>query len=65
LANGSFSLRLGISAAGDDGDIASLPATLRREIELMRRDLTIRLGGTMVVGAGVLLAAIRYLPLHP
>jgi hypothetical protein len=35
-------------------------------MELLRRDLTIRLGGMMVVAVGILLAAIRYLPAgHP
>jgi multidrug efflux pump subunit AcrA (membrane-fusion protein) len=37
-------------------------AALRAEIELLRRDLTIRLGGMIVVAVGVILAAIRYLP---
>jgi hypothetical protein len=38
---------------------------LRHDMELLRRDLTIRLGGMMVVAVGVLLTGIRYLPLHP
>ncbi len=49
-------------------DIAALRAELkadielmRREMEILRRDLTIRLGGMMVVAVGILLAAIRYL----
>jgi multidrug resistance efflux pump len=37
-------------------------AALRAEIELLRRDLTIRLGGMIVVAVGVIPAAIRYLP---
>lgn len=32
-------------------------ATLRSEMEILRRDLTIRLGGMIVVATGVLLAA--------
>jgi uncharacterized protein involved in exopolysaccharide biosynthesis len=40
------------------GDIAALKA----DIELLRRDLTIRLGSMIVVAVGILLAAIRYLP---
>jgi hypothetical protein len=40
-------------------------AALRAEIEILRRDLTIRLGGMMIVAVGILLAAIRYLPPAP
>jgi hypothetical protein len=40
-------------------------SALRHEMELLRRDLTIRLGSMMIVGVGVLLAAIRFLPPHP
>src|SRR5271165_6690298 len=43
------------------GDIAGV----RSDIELIRRDLIIKLGSISVVGVGVLLAAIRYLPAHP
>ena len=39
------------------GDIAHLETTLRAEMEILRRDLTIRLGGMIVVATGVLLAA--------
>jgi len=46
-------------------DLATLRAELKAEIELLRRDLTIRLGGVIVVAVGVILAAIRYLPPHP
>ncbi len=51
------------------GDIAALRAelkgdiaALKADIELLRRDLTIRLGSMIVVAVGILLAAIRYLP---
>jgi hypothetical protein len=46
-------------------EIAAVRAELKAEIELLRRDLTIRLGGMMVVAVGIILAAIRYLPPHP
>lgn len=38
-------------------EIARLETTLRAEMEILRRDLTIRLGGMIVVGTGILLAA--------
>jgi hypothetical protein len=38
-------------------DIAHLGTALRAEMEILRRDLTIRLGGMHVVATGVLLAA--------
>jgi hypothetical protein len=34
-------------------------------IELLRRDMTIKLGGMIFVAVGVLLAAMRYMPPHP
>jgi len=54
-------------------EIAALRSDLRTEIalvrgdmELLRRDLTIPLGGMLVVAVGILLAAIRYKPVpHP
>jgi hypothetical protein len=39
------------------GDIAHIETALRAEMEILRRDLTIRLGGMIVVATGVLLAA--------
>ena len=38
-------------------DVARVETTLRAEMEILRRDLTIRLGGMIVVATGVLLAA--------
>ena len=38
-------------------DIAHLGTALRAEMEILRRDLTIRLGSMIVVATGVLLAA--------
>jgi hypothetical protein len=43
------------------GDIASLTS----DIELLRRDMTIRVGGMMVMGFGVLAVIIRLVPPHP
>src|SRR4051794_23244245 len=47
------------------GDIGSLRTDLTSQIELLRRDMTIKLGGLIFVAVGVLLAAMRYMPLHP
>jgi hypothetical protein len=33
-------------------------------MELMRRDMTIKLGGMIFIGVGVILAALRYMPPH-
>jgi hypothetical protein len=43
-------------------DLDRVRVELRAEIEPLRRDLTIRLGGMIVVATGVIPAAIRYLP---
>jgi hypothetical protein len=54
------------------GDTAALRTEMkgefglvRTEIELVRRDITIRLGGMLVLGFGVLAALIRLMPAHP
>jgi hypothetical protein len=46
-------------------DVAAAEARLLTAMDLLRRDLTIKLGGMMIIAVGVLLAAIRYLPVHP
>jgi hypothetical protein len=46
-------------------DIAASKMEMMHAMELLRRDLTIKLGGMLVVAVGILLAAIRYLPPHP
>jgi hypothetical protein len=62
--------------AGVKSEIASLRTELRSEIgglrtelkgdmELLRRDMTIKLGGMIFIAVGVLLAAMRYMPPHP
>ena len=43
-------------------EIAAVRNELKANMELLRRDLTIRLGSMLVVAVGILLAAIRYLP---
>jgi hypothetical protein len=47
------------------GDISGLRAEVKSDIELLRRDLVIKLGSIVIVGVGVLLAAMRYMPVHP
>jgi hypothetical protein len=51
--------------AGVRSEIASLRAELLGSMELLRRDMTIKLGGMIFIAVGVLLAAMRYMPPHP
>ena len=51
--------------AGLRNEIRADIAALRAGMEMLRRDMTIRLGGMIVVAVGVLLAAMRYFTLHP
>ena len=46
-------------------DMATLETKVLGAIELARRDMTIKLGGLMIVAVGVLLAALHYIPPHP
>lgn len=46
------------------GDLVALEARLDAKIELLRRDMTIRLGSMLIVAVGVLLTAMRLMP-HP
>jgi len=46
-------------------DNAMLRLETKSDIELARRDITIKLGSMIILGVGVILAAMRYLPLHP
>ena len=45
-------------------EIAATRIELKNDIELLRRDITIKFGSMLVIAVGILLAAIRYLPLH-
>ena len=47
-----------------DAKFASLEAKFDSKIELLRRDMTIKLGGMLVIAVGVILAAMRFMP-HP
>src|SRR5438132_5742286 len=46
-------------------DIASLRLEFDMKLELLRRDMTIRLGGMIVVGVGLIIALMRIFTLHP
>jgi hypothetical protein len=46
-----------LSKLATKDDVARVETTLHAEMEILRRDLTIRLGGMIVVATGVLLAA--------
>jgi hypothetical protein len=50
--------------AGLQADLDGKIAGLQGAIELLRRDMTIKLGGMIILAVGVLLAAMRYLPPH-
>jgi hypothetical protein len=45
-------------------EIGSVRTELKYDIELLRRDITIKFGSMLVIAVGILLAAIRYLPPH-
>jgi len=51
--------------AGVRAEIAATRIELKNDIELSRRDITIKFGGMTVLAVGILLTAIRYLPPHP
>ena len=46
-------------------EITATRIELKNDIELLRRDITIKFGGMLVIAVGILLTAIRYLPPHP
>ena len=45
-------------------DTARDTGLVRTEVEILRRNMTIRLGAMMVVSTGILLAAMRLMPMH-
>ena len=42
----------------------SLRQEIKTDLELLRRDMTIKLGGLMFLAVGVILTAMRFMP-HP
>jgi hypothetical protein len=74
LVGADLATRADINALRSElkGDIAAFRTEMkgefglvRAEIELVRRDITIRLGGMLVLGFGVVAALIRLMPAHP
>jgi hypothetical protein len=53
------------SEAALRSDLKASEAGLRSEMQLLRRDLTIRLGGMITLGVGVMVTAMRLMLLHP
>jgi hypothetical protein len=47
--------------AGLKADIAALEARIDAKLEILKRDMTIRLGSTMVVAVGVILAGFKFI----
>jgi hypothetical protein len=50
-----------VSQLATKADIAALRAELRTDIELLKRDMTIRLGSMMIVAVGVILAGFKFI----
>jgi len=46
------------------GAIRTVESSLEAKLELLRRDMTIKLGGMIFVAVGIILTAIRFMP-HP
>ena len=46
-------------------EFAATSVELKNNIELLRPDITIKFGSTLVIAVGILLTAIRYFPPHP
>ncbi|HEX3993588.1 MAG TPA: hypothetical protein VHX39_20650 [Acetobacteraceae bacterium] len=63
LAETTRELRTEIAAVRTE--ITATRTELKNDIELLRRDITIKFGSMLVIAVGILLTAIRYLPPHP
>jgi hypothetical protein len=50
-----------VSQLAAKSDLAALRAELRSDIELLKRDMTIRLGSMMIVAVGVILAGFKFI----
>ncbi len=56
--------RLETSTKADIRNLGNEIELVRRDMEILRRDLTIKMGTMFVMAVGIILAAIRYLPAH-
>jgi hypothetical protein len=45
-------------------DVRAVEVAIKRDLVELERRLTIRVGGMLVVAVGIILTAIRYLPVH-
>jgi hypothetical protein len=57
--------KIATEIAGVRTELKATRNELLAAIELLRRDMTIKLGGMIFVAVGVLLAAMRYMAPHP
>jgi hypothetical protein len=46
-------------------DLHAVKTDLELKLELLRRDMTIRLGAMLIGSTSVILAALRFMPMHP
>jgi hypothetical protein len=67
LAKTTAELRSEITAVRTElrTENAATRTELKHDIEMLRRDITIKFGSMLVIAVGILLTAIRYLPPHP
>ena len=56
--------RLGSFEARLNAIFETFEAKFDAKLEILRRDMTIKLGGMLVIAVGVILAAMRFMP-HP
>jgi hypothetical protein len=56
--------RLGSFEARLNAIFEAFEAKFDAKLEILRRDMTIKLGGMLVIAVGVILAAMRFMP-HP
>ncbi len=50
-----------VSQLATKADLAALRGELRADIELLKRDMTIRLGSMMIVAVGVILTGFKFI----
>jgi hypothetical protein len=69
LAGGEFATKSDIAEVKYDigalrSELKADIGSLRKDLELLRRDMTIKLGSMIFIAVGVLLAAMRFMPMH-